>query len=121
MSEPTTTVVQGGASVVGGLIVLAGPELGPWLAVLAASFVGSLWTVGALETQTKWHAALVLLRTILTALVLTGAVAFVLVNYTSVPIEHVLPLTAFALGAWFEQLKDSALMRLRSLLGGTTQ
>ncbi len=92
MSEPQATIVQGGASVVGGLIVLAGPELGPWLAVLAASFVGSLWTLGASDTDDKGRALFLLARINLTACALTGCVAVPVVTYNLLPYEYALPM-----------------------------
>ncbi len=121
MSEPHTTVVQGGASLVGGLIVLAGPELGPWLAVLAASFVGSLWTLGAADTQDKARAFLLLLRVNLTALALTGCVSVPVVSYNLLPYEYALPAVAFclgAIGAHYKSLIEWAIGRAKARAGG---
>lgn len=121
MSEPQATVVQGGASLVGGLIVLAGPQLGPWLAVLAASFVGSLWTLGGSETQSRLHAALLLLRVNLTALVLTGCVSVPVVSYNLLPHEYALPAIAFALGAigtHYKGLIEWAIGAAKNWVGG---
>lgn len=121
MSEPTTTMVQGSASLVGGLIVLAGPELGPWLAVAAASFVGSMWTLGAADTQDKWHAAMMLLRINLTACALTGCVAVPVVTYNLLPYEYALPAVAFclgAIGAHYKSLIAWAIGKAKQRAGG---
>lgn len=118
MSDPTQTVVPAAASFLGALTVAAGPQLGPWLAVVLAAFIGSLWTLGVADTTNKVRAGLLLLRTVATALVLTGGIAAALITYTDVPVDHVLPLTAFALGAWFEQIKDVAIARIKSKIGG---
>lgn len=121
MSEPHTSVVQGGASLVGGLIVLAGPQLGPWLAVLAASFVGSLWTLGAADTQDKTRAVLLLVRVNLTALVLTGCASVPVVSYNLLPYEYALPAMAFALGAigaHYKGLIDWAIGQAKAKVGG---
>lgn len=125
MSGPTsTTALHAGASMTGGLVVWLGPEVGPWVSVFVAAFVGAMWTVGAVETVTRLHAGLIMLRIILTACILTGALAYFLANYTSIPLDHVLPLTAFGLGALgdkFGTLKDAVVMRLRALIGGPPQ
>lgn len=99
MSEPHTAAIQAGASVVGGFSIIAGPEIGPWIAVLVASFAGSLWTLGAADTGDKFRASLLLLRVNFTAVVLTGCVAVPVVNYNLLPHEYALPAVAFALGA----------------------
>lgn len=124
MAEPaSSTAMHAGTSVIGGLAILFGPQLGPWIAVGIASFVGALWTVGAVETVSRLQAGMVLLRTVLTALILTGALAAVLVSYTSVSLDYILPLTAFAIGALsdrFGTLKDAVVKRLQAMIGGTT-
>ena len=121
MSEPQATIVQGGASVVGGLIVLAGPELGPWLAVLAASFVGSLWTLGASDTDDKGRALFLLARINLTACALTGCVAVPVVTYNLLPYEYALPAVAFclgAIGAHYKSLIAWAIGKAKQRAGG---
>ena len=124
MTEPaTSTALHASTSVIGGLAVLLGPTIGPWAAVGIASFVGALWTVGAVETESRLHAGMILVRTVLTALILTGALAAVLVSYTSVSLDYILPLTAFAIGALsdrFGALKDAAVKRLQTMIGGAT-
>lgn len=121
MSEPHATVVHGGASLVGGLIVLAGPQLGPWLAVIAASFVGSLWTLGASDTDEKGRAILLLLRVNLTACALTGCVAVPVVTYNLLPYEYALPAVAFclgAIGAHYKSLIAWAIGKAKQRAGG---
>lgn len=121
MSEPHATVVQGSASLVGGLIVLAGPDLGPWLAVMAASFVGSLWTIGATDTEDKSRAFLMLLRINLTSCALTGCVAVPVVSYNLLPYEYALPAVAFclgAIGAHYKSLIAWAIGKAKSKAGG---
>jgi len=121
MSEPANTAAQAGASLVGGLVILAGPTVGPWIAVAAASFAGSLWTIGAAETEDKWRALLLLLRINLTACVLTGCVAVPVVSYDLLPCEYALPAVAFglgALGAHYKEIITAASGRLRAWIGG---
>lgn len=122
MSEPaSSTILHAGTSVTGGFVVMLGPILGPWAAVLAASFVGALWTLGAVETTSLVHGFLLVLRTMLTALILTGMLAAALVSYTDIPLDYVLPATAFAIGALsdkFGVLKAAVVRRLESVVGG---
>ena len=122
MSEPQSSAIQVGASVVGGFSVIAGPEIGPWIAVLVASFAGSLWTLGAADTEDKFRAGLLLIRVNLTAVVLTGCVAVPVVNYNLLPHEYALPAVAFALGAigaHYKTLITWGIGRLKAKTGGS--
>lgn len=126
MTEPTTSTaaIHGSASLLGALVIAFGPILGPWVAVVFAAVVGSLWTVGKVETETRQQAVLVWARTVLTACVLTGGCAVLMGAYTTAPMEYLLPLTAFVLGMMgdkFESLKDGVVSRAKSWLGGQGQ
>lgn len=126
MAEPTTSTaaVHGGASLLGALVIAFGPVLGPWIAVVFAAIVGSLWTVGKVETETRLQAVLVWARTVMTACVLTGGCAVLMGSYTDAPMEYMLPFTAFVLGMLgdkFESLKDEVASRARSWIGGNKQ
>lgn len=121
MAEPTSTTLGVTASLTGGLVVLLGPVLGPWVTVLLAAFSGALWTMGRVNTPSRLTAAMLLARVMLTALVLTGGVAAVLANFMEWSLDHVLPGVAFAIGALgdkFHGLRDAAASRLRALIGG---
>lgn len=116
-----TTVLHGGASLLGALVVYFGPILGPWIAVLVAATIGSLWTVGKVTTETRLIAALLWVRTILTACVLTGGFAVIIGANAGTSMDYALPFTAFALGALgdkFESLRVAASTRIQSWIGG---
>jgi hypothetical protein len=116
-----TTVLHGGASLIGALVVYFGPQLGPWIAVFVAAVVGSLWTVGKVETSTRLSAGLVWIRTILTACILTGGIAVLMGSYVHASLDYTLPITAFLLGAIgdkFESLRIAAVARIQSWIGG---
>lgn len=120
----TPSVLHSGASLLGVLVVFYGPDLGPWLAVLIASSVGSLWTVSLIKTSTKFVAFLLWIRTILTACILTGALVVLMGSYINASIDYLLPITAFCLGALgdkFESLRVVLTNRLSSWLGGRNQ
>lgn len=119
MAEPTSTGVA--ASITGAMVLLMGPVLGPWVSVLLAAFIGALWTLGRVDTPSRLTAAMLLARIVLTALVLTGGIAAVIVSYFAFAADQVLTLTAFVLGAVgdkFESLRDAAAKRLRAIISG---
>lgn len=121
MAEPTSTAA--GVTLTGGLVVLLGPVLGPWVTVLLAAFIGALWTLGRVDTPSRIKAALLLSRIVLTALVLTGGVAAVLAQFMAWSLDHVLPGVAFTLGALgdkFHGLREAAANRIRALIGGAS-
>lgn len=121
MTEPTSTAIGMTASFTGGLIVLLGPVLGPWVTVLLAAFSGALWTMGRADTGSRLTAAWLLSRVMLTALVLTGGIAALLAQFMAWSLDHVLPAVAFTIGALGDKvggLREAAAQRLRSLIGG---
>lgn len=122
MTEPATSTANAvGASITGGAVVLFGPAFGPWASILFAAVIGSLWSVGVAETDNKMHAGLHLARSAATACVLTGAAAYFAMQYTAMPTEYLLPAIAFAIGAWFDKLKDSILSAIRARIGGASE
>lgn len=124
MTEPHTaaTAVNIGAPTVGALFVWAGPEIGPWLSVLACSLIGSLWTLSLARTGgDKMLAIALLVRINLTACVLTAAVVYPVVSHTSIPTDYALPATALTLGAigrYYDGLFTAAARRARRIIGG---
>lgn len=121
MPEPTSATLGATASLTGGLIVLLGPVLGPWVTVLLAAFSGALWTMGRAETESRLTAAWLLARVMLTATVLTGGIAAVLAQFMVWSLDHVLPAVAFLIGAMGDKigyLREAAAQRLRALIGG---
>lgn len=128
MAEPiTTSATAGAASLTGGLIILLGPVLGPWAAVLLTAIIGSMWTLSRVDTSTRSIAAFYVLRVICTTLVLTGIVTALVSDYVKayLPEEHMLPAVSFVLSAMGDKLqllKDIALKRFQALFsGGTAQ
>lgn len=129
MTEPTTaaeaaaTAVGTTVSLTGSLVILLGPILGPWLAVFLAAGIGSLWTLGRVDTSSRVVAGFLLLRVILTALVLTGIVAALVADYVEpyLPDEHLLPAVAFgiaALGDKISAFRNDAIARIRAAIRG---
>jgi hypothetical protein len=119
VTEPAASTANVlGASLTGGAVVLFGPGLGPWVSVAFAAVIGSLWSVGLADTSNRSHALTLMLRTVLTACVLTGAVAFVATQYTAMPTDYLLPATAFGIAAWFDNVRQSITDMINRKLGG---
>lgn len=122
MTEPSS--VGAVASVTGGMVVLLGPVLGPWAAVVITATIGALWSVGRVETETRLEAVRFLIQIVLTAVVLTGGIAAVLAQKLAWALDHALPAVAFTIGALgdkFNTLKDAVVKRLRSVISGTKE
>lgn len=120
-ADPASAGLGIAFSITGGFVVLLGPVLGPWVTVMLAAFIGSLWTLGRMDTATRVQGFALLLRINLTALILTGCVAAPAASYYKLGLEYVLPLAAFGLGAIgdkFESLREALTARLRSLISG---
>lgn len=123
MAEPTSTGAGVAVSITGSMVVLLGPVLGPWVTVMLTAFIGSLWTLGRMDTASRLQAIGLLVRINLTALVLTGGVAAFVVKYFAFAIDHALPVVAFVLGAIgdkFESLREATAKRLRTLISGAS-
>ena len=121
MTDPTTATAAAGASFTGGMIILLGPVIGPWVAVILASFAGGMWAIGKADTETRLNAFVMLVRIVMTALVLTGAVATLAADYLQSLGEHILPAVAFSIGLVgdkFGLLREVAFKKLRSVIGG---
>lgn len=122
MTEPAASTANSlAASLTGGAVVLFGPALGPWVSIVFAAVIGSLWSVGVADTTDRMHAGMIMLRTVLTACVLTGTAAYFAMQYTSLPTDYLLPATAFAIGAWFDKAKDAVWRLISQRLGGTAE
>ena len=66
------------------------------------------------------HAGLHLARSAATACVLTGAAAYFAIQYGHAD-QYLLPAIAFAIGAWFDKLKDSILSAIRARESGASE
>lgn len=119
MSEPATSANTLAASLTGAGVAIFGPAFGPWVSILFGAVIGSLWSVGFAETTDRLHAGVVMARNALTACVLTGATAYFAMQYTDMPTEYLLPATAFAIGAWFDQARTALWSRIKEKIGGT--
>lgn len=95
MTEPSTSPSVGIVSI---SVVLVGPMAGPYMAIVLCAGIGALWALAAVPTKTRRAGAMLMLRLVLTAVVLTGVLAQVFERLYGWPPDLALGLIAFAIG-----------------------
>lgn len=95
MADPS---IPTSAGVVAVGITLLGPAAGPYAAIVLSSLAGALWALAAAPTETRRAGAALLLRLVLTAVVLTVALAAWIERTYGWPAHDVLPVLAFGVG-----------------------
>ena len=98
MAEPTTTTAAS-VSLTVLAVTLLGPTAGPWLAIAAAAFAGSLWPLSGARTYSGLAAAALLVRCMTTARVLTGLIAGFVERLYAIPVSEGLAPVAMAIAA----------------------
>jgi hypothetical protein len=114
MAEPQTSVT----AVVAALVA---PLFGQYAVIIFAALAGGLWPLSAAATQTRTQGALLLLRLILTATVLTGLIAWGLEQKTGFPASKALGPVAFliaAMGNRWGDVFDKIASRIGSIISG---
>lgn len=97
MTEPTTSGA-GATSLVALSIAVLGPAAGPYAAIIVAALAGALWALGDGETGSRSAGALLLLRLVATAVVLTVSISIGLEAAYGWPAQQLLAPVAFAIG-----------------------
>lgn len=119
MTEPATST--GGASVVVAAVALFGPAAGEYAAVLFGALAGALWALSAREGITRGQGAMLVLRLVLTAFVLTGLVAAWIESQWAVPAKTALAPAALAIAAIGDRWRDlvtEGVSRLKAAISG---
>ena len=119
MAEPATTTSAG---IVAIAIVLLGPIAGEHAAIPFCALAGALWALSSAKCETRAQGALLVLRLVLTAVVLTGACVWLLEDLYSWPARHVLPGVAFLIGLFghrWPSLAEDISTRIRGRVRGT--
>lgn len=80
-------------------VLMFGTVAGEYAAIVFCALAGSLWALQSAQTETRTAGALLMLRLVLTAVVLTGPLAWWLEAEYGWPGQRVLALAAFAIGA----------------------
>lgn len=119
MTEPSTGA--GGASVVVATIALFGPAAGEYAAVLFGALSGALWALSSREGITRSQGALMVVRLVLTAFVLTGLVAAWIESQWAVPAKTALApaaLTIAAIGDRWREIVSEGVSRIKAVISG---
>ena len=95
MTEPTIPVSVG---IVGLGITTLGPLAGPYAVILVSALAGAMWALAAAPTATRSAGAMLVLRLVLTAVMLTSGVAWVLEAQYDWPGHQLLAPVAFVIG-----------------------
>lgn len=118
MAEPAST---SSTSLAAALVVVLGPVAGEYAAVVFAALAGALWPLSAKSGITRLDGAWLLLRLVLTAIVLTGAVVWLIYRQTGVPLTVSAAPVAFviaAIGDRWRGLFAAVADRAKRALGG---
>lgn len=97
MTEPSTTGAAG-AALVAIASALVGAQLGPVTAIAAAAMVGALVSLGEVTTTSRLHAFRYVITYVLMAVVVTGAVSWLIQHFTGISEIEILSLVAFTIG-----------------------
>lgn len=96
MTEPTSSTAATG--LVALAIAALGPHAGPYAAIVVAALAGALWALGDADTGSRRAGALLLLRLVATAVVLTVSISVALEQAYGWPAQQLLAPVAFAIG-----------------------
>lgn len=116
MTEPT---IPAGAGITAVAIAVLGPMAGEYAVIVLSALAGSLWALSRSSLASRVDGAMLILRLVMTAVVLTSGLAWLLERHYEWPTHQVLAPLAFVIGAlgdrWpglVEALADRMLRRL---------
>lgn len=122
MAEPIIQTAAAGVSLVTLATAMVGPLAGPYLVIALGSVSGGLWALSSTTLTTRMQGALLMLRCILTAVLLTAAIASTLGARFDVPVTEmygVVSLVIGMLGNRWQDIIDAVRDRLRLLITTT--
>lgn len=96
MPEPTSTTTSIG--LLGLLVMLLGPLLGPWAFILFGATLGAATALSNRVTPNVWQGFVFALRVVCTAVFFTGAFTAALMRVVDWPIELVMGAVAYVIG-----------------------
>ncbi len=121
VAEPNTS----GVSLAALLIAAAGPVAGQYGLIVMGALAGAMWPIKTMKFASKLEGALFLLRIVITAVFLSGSLAWYLSSKTDLPVYEALAVVSLLIGAmgngWgsiFRGLREAAMAALRGLGGG---
>lgn len=119
MAEPAGTTSAG---IVAVSIALLGPAAGEYAVIVLSALAGSLWALSRSGSAARIDGAVMVLRLVLTAVVLTGGAAYWINSMHEVPMHQLLAPVAFFIGAFGDRWPaalDALWRRLIGRINGT--
>lgn len=98
MSEPISTSGAAGAALVAIVSSLVGSRLGPLATIVVAALIGTLVSLGEVDTTSRTDAAKYVARYVAMAAILSGTLAYLVERYLGIPAVELLALVAFVIG-----------------------
>jgi len=95
MTEPT---IPASVGIVTLAVAFLGPMAGPYAVIVLSALAGALWALAAAPTDSRRAGAVLMLRLVLTAVVLTSGVAWALETQYGWPAHQLLAPVAFGVG-----------------------
>ena len=104
MSEPASA---SSAGILALAVAICGPLAGEYAVIVLASLAGSLWALSARSAPGAAASALMLLRLVLTAVVLTGSATWWIEQRYGLPAHRIMAPVAFGIGAIGDRWRDA--------------
>lgn len=98
MSEPISASGAAGASLVAIASGLVGAKFGPMVTIMVAALIGTLVSLGEVDTTSRTDAAKYVARYVAMAAILSGTLAYLVERYLQIPAVEMLALLAFLIG-----------------------
>lgn len=98
MSEPISTSGAAGAALVGIASALVGSTLGPLVTIAVSALIGTLVSLGEIDTPTRLDAAKYVARYVAMSVIVAGSLAYLVERLWAIPAVEMLALVAFVIG-----------------------
>lgn len=108
MAEPNATIA--GVSLVTLAVAVFGPQAGPYAVIMLGSLGGGLWALSSATLTSRAEGAWMMLRCVITAIVLTAAIAQTVGPMFNYPVTESYAVVSFAIGMlgnkWLEIIES---------------
>lgn len=119
MAEPIIQTAAAGVSLVTLATAIAGPLAGPYVVIAMGGVSGGLWALSSADSQTRIQGAMLMLRCVLTAVLLTALIAQVLGARFGIQVTElygIVSLVIGMLGNRWQDIIDAVRDKLRMLI-----
>ena len=119
VAEPIIQTAAAGVSLVTLATAIAGPLAGPYVVIAMGGVSGGLWALSSADSQTRIQGAMLMLRCVLTAVLLTALIAQVLGARFGIQVTElygIVSLVIGMLGNRWQDIIDAVRDKLRMLI-----